>query len=128
MQELAEWQVERLKNLKRHGAEPELMHVTRQMPRRAAEILDGGSLYWVIKGRICVRHRILELRQVVKNGVPHCGIVYDPKPVATVRWPREPFQGWRYLRPQDAPPDARALKGGNLPETLKLELAELGLL
>lgn len=128
MRELAEWQVERLKNLKRRGAEPELMHVTRQMPRRAAEILDGGSLYWVIKGRICVRHRILELRPVVKNGVPHCGIVYDPKPVATVRWPREPFQGWRYLRPQDAPPDARALKGGNLPEALKLELAELGLL
>ena len=125
---LAAWQSRRLRDLKRRGRKLELMHVTRQTPKRAEELLAGGSLYWVVKGQIAVRQRILALKPVTKNGVPHCGIVYDPELVATLRWFRNPFQGWRYLRPEDAPPDARALQGGNLPEALKIELALLGLL
>ena len=125
---LAAWQSRRLRDLKRRGRKLELMHVTRQTPKRAEELLAGGSLYWVGKGQIAVRQRILALKPVTKNGVPHCGIVYDPELVATLRWFRNPFQGWRYLRPEDAPPDARALQGGNLPEALKIELALLGLL
>ena len=104
------------------------MHVTRQTPKRAEELLDGGSLYWVIKGQIAVRQKLLALKPVMRGGVPHCGLVYDPKLVATARRAHRPFQGWRYLNTKDAPPDARDLKGLNIPEALKVELAELGLL
>ncbi|MDE2135082.1 MAG: DUF1489 domain-containing protein [Alphaproteobacteria bacterium] len=126
--ELAEWQAGRLKELKRKKRPPVLMHVTRMTPKRGEELLDGGSLYWVIKGHIAVRQRLLDLKAVVRNGVPHCGLVYEPKLVLTVRRFHRPFQGWRYLNAKDAPPDARDLKGVNLPEALKIELAELGLL
>ena len=128
LEELAEWQAGRLKERKRKKQPPVLMHITRQTPKRAEELLDGGSLYWVIKGQIAARQRLLALKQLVREGVPHCGLVYDPELVATVRRFHRPFQGWRYLSPRDAPPDARDLKAVNLPEALKLELAELGLL
>ena len=128
VEELAAWQKGRLKELKRKKRPPVLMHVTRQTPKRAKELLDGGSLYWVIKGHIAVRQRLVALKPVTKNGTPHCGLVYEPKFVLTVRRFRRPFQGWRYLEGKDAPPDARDLKGINLPEALKIELAELGLL
>ena len=128
IQELVDWQNGRLKERKKRKLPLVLMHVTRQMPKRAEELVEGGSLYWVIKGHIAARQRILELKPVTKNGMPHCGIVYDPKLIPTVRRFRRPFQGWRYLAAKDAPPDARDLKGKNLPEALKIELAELGLL
>ena len=127
IQELLDWQSGRLKERKKRKLPPVLMHVTRQMPKRAAELLDGGSLYWVIKGAIACRQRILELKHVTKNGVPHCGLVYDPKLIPTVRRPCRPFQGWRYLDANNVPPDARGL-AKNLPEDLAIELAELGLL
>jgi len=128
VQELATWQKGRLRELKKKKRPLVLMHVTRQTPKRAEELLDGGSLYWVVKGQIAVRQRLLALKPVVRQGVPCCGLVYDPQMIATVRRHRDPFQGWRYLDPKDAPPDARDLKGLNLPEALKIELAELGLL
>ncbi len=126
--ELARWQAARIKELKKKKRPLVLMHVTRQTPKRADELLDGGSLYWVIKGQIAVRQKLLALKPVMRGGVPHCGLVYDPKLVATARRAHRPFQGWRYLNAKDAPPDARDLKGLNIPEALKLELAELGLL
>lgn len=129
LEDLAQWQARRLAELKKKKKPLELVHVTRQTPKRADELLDGGSLYWVIKGQIAVRQRLIALRPVTKNGVPHCGIVYEPKLIATARRFHRPFQGWRYLNPADAPTDARDLKGGKgLPEALKAELAELGLL
>ena len=129
IQDLVDWQQARLKERKKKSLPPVLMHVTRQMPKRAGELVDGGSLYWVIRGYVACRQRILELKPVTRNGTPHCGIVYDPKLFVTVRRFHRPFQGWRYLEPKDAPPDIRDLKGGkNLPEALKIELAELGLL
>ncbi|MBU6298089.1 MAG: DUF1489 domain-containing protein [Alphaproteobacteria bacterium] len=128
IEELATWQKGRLKELKKRKQPQVLMHVTRMTPKRIDELLDGGSLYWVIKGQISVRQRLLEIKPVTKNGVPHCGLVYEPKLVAVARRSHRPFQGWRYLNPKDAPPDARDLKGVNLPEKLKIELAELGLL
>ena len=129
VEELAKWQAGRIREQKKKGKKPELMHVTRQTPKRAEEILDGGSLYWVIKGQIAARQRILALRETTKNGKPSCGIVYEPKLVATARRAHRPFQGWRYLNAADAPADARELKGGKgLPEALKAELSELGLL
>ena len=129
LEELAQWQAKRLLDLKKKKKPLELVHVTRQTPKRADELLDGGSLYWVIRGQIAARQPLIALRKTTKNGVPHCGIVYEPKLVATARRSHRPFQGWRYLNAADAPPDARDLKGGKgLPEKLKAELAELGLL
>jgi hypothetical protein len=129
IEDLQSWQKARLKDLKAKGKKPELIHVTRQTPKKAEELLDGGSLYWVIKGQIAVRQRLIELRPMTKNGLPHCGLVYDKELIATARRSCRPFQGWRYLDPKDAPPDARSLKGGKgMPEKLKAELAELGLL
>src|SRR6201985_3744739 len=123
LQELADWQAKRLKEKKAKGQKPELIHVTRQMPKRAAELLDGGSLYWVIKGQIMARQTLLELREVKKNGVPHCGLVYDKKLVPVRPRPRRAFQGWRYFEAKDAPPDIAEVKGAKgLPEALKREL------
>lgn len=129
LEDLLDWQSRRIKDLKKKGRSPELIHVTRQTPKRAEELLDGGSLYWVIKGQIAARQRLIELRPLVRNGLPHCGLVYEKDLVATARRSCRPFQGWRYLDPKNAPVDARGLKGGkNMPETLKAELADLGLL
>ncbi|HWU25040.1 MAG TPA: DUF1489 domain-containing protein [Rhizomicrobium sp.] len=127
--DLAQWQKERTAELRKKKKPLELMHLTRQTPKRADELLDGGSLYWVIKGHIAARQRLIDLRAASKNGVPHCAIVYEPTLVATARRTHRPFQGWRYLNDKDAPADLRDVKGGKgLPEALKAELAELGLL
>jgi hypothetical protein len=129
LEDLAGWQKGRIAELKKKKKPLELTHVTRQTPKRADELLDGGSLYWVIKGQIAARQRLIALRPVTRNGVPHCAIVYEPKLIATARRSHRPFQGWRYLNAADAPPDARELKGGKgMPEALKAELSELGLL
>ncbi len=128
--ELAKWQSAHLKaQIKRGKAKAELQHVTRQMPKRADEILAGGSLYWVIKGQIALRQKILELRPVTRTGTPHCAIIYDKKLILVARRTHRAFQGWRYLKAEDAPPDARGNIGGDgLPEDLKAELVNLGLL
>lgn len=129
VEDLAAWQAKRLAPLKRKGKPLELIHITRQMPKRKDELLAGGSLYWVIKGQIAVRQTLIDLRAVTRDGVPHCAIVYDPELVPLLRRPQRPFQGWRYLQAKDAPPDARNVKGGKgLPDELKAELAQLGLL
>ena len=127
--ELVGWQKQRLKEKRAKGQKLELVHVTRMTPKRAAEILAGGSLYWVIKGQIAARQKLLEFRDVRKNGVPHCGLVYDKALVPVVARPRRAFQGWRYLESADAPPDLSRTSGAkDLPESLQRELAALGLL
>lgn len=127
--ELADWQKKRLKEKRAKGQKAELVHITRMTPKRADEILGGGSLYWVIKGQIAARQKLLAFRQVNRNGVPHCGLVYDKELVPVVARPKRAFQGWRYLEDKDAPPDlARTRGAGKLPEALQRELAALGLL
>ncbi|MGH6870595.1 MAG: DUF1489 family protein [Rhizomicrobium sp.] len=130
IEDLARWQAGRIREQKKRGVKkPQLVHVTRMTPKRKDEVLDGGSLYWVIKGQIAVRQKLLDLRPVTKNGTPHCGLVYDPRLVPVQRRAHRAFQGWRYFEPADAPPDARGGKGGaGLPEKLQKELVELGLL
>ncbi len=129
LSELADWHKARLKDLRARGKKPELVHVTRMAPKRADEILSGGSLYWVIKGQIAARQRLLAFREVRKNGVPHCGFVHDRELIPVVARPRRAFQGWRYLEDKDAPPDLARTKGAEgLPEALQRELAALGLL
>jgi hypothetical protein len=131
VRELADWQVERLKELKRARQRRELCHRTLQAPKRRDEVLDGGSLYWVIKGFILVRQRILELRPDRKeDGTPCCGIVLDPKLVETRPQARRAFQGWRYLPVDDAPPDRRAVgrEEGEMPPAMRAALRELRLI
>jgi len=129
--ELAEWQTEKLKRLARAGKTPEHCHRTLQTPRRRADILDGGSLYWVIKGFVLVRQRILDLRADVKDeGTSCCGIVLDRELVPTRPQPRRAFQGWRYLEAADAPPDAKNFDAdaAAIPRGMREELRELRLI
>lgn len=103
--------------------------MTRNKPKRAEEILNGGSIYWVIKGWVCARQRLLELRPLLLNGIPYCGLVYDKELVRVAPRPRRAFQGWRYFDPKDAPPDLVKGKGdAEIPDEMQRELAALGLL
>lgn len=115
----------------RIAREGRLVHRTRQTPRRAAEVLDGGSLYWVIKGVIRVRQRLVDIEtRANEEGINHCYLVRDPVVVRTYPHPRRPFQGWRYLDPADAPadlPDGVAADE-EPPAEMLAELKELGLL
>ncbi|OSP53513.1 DUF1489 family protein [Pseudoruegeria sp. SK021] len=111
------------------GAAPR--HVTRMWPKRSDELLAGGSLYWVIKGAILVRQRIIGLDEVVReDGIRRCGIRLDSDLVRTAASPRRPFQGWRYLKPEDSPPDLREGRDSDdaLPPELQSALADIGVL
>lgn len=113
---------------KTHGG---LFHTTRMIPRRADELLDGGSIYWVVKRKIRVRQAILDIRPFADGaGVRRCRIFLDAELVPTRPQARRPFQGWRYLPAADAPEDMPAAAAGDdeLPEHLKAELVALGLL
>lgn len=103
-------------------------HVTRMTPKRAEEILEGGSLYWVIKRVIQCRQRIISLDEVRDaDGTKRCAIVMDPEIVRTNPSPKRPFQGWRYLKDSDAPGDLTAATGGaDLPDDLRRKLIEIG--
>lgn len=104
-------------------------HVTRMWPKREDEILAGGSIYWVFKGIVLARQRILRLDEVTgEDGIRRCAIVLDPKVHRTQAAPKRPFQGWRYLTPQDAPADLSSAKRREetLPPKLEMALAEIG--
>ena len=125
VEDLASWQ----QTARAKGPDGLPRHVTRMWPRRATEVLNGGSLYWVFKGLILARQRILRLDEVVgTDGVARCGLVLDPEIVHTEAVPRRPFQGWRYLGMGDAPRDVPHRNGReeNLPPQLRAALAEIG--
>jgi hypothetical protein len=131
IQDLKDWIAEKLREKKRQKAAPEHIHTTRMVPKRVDELTGGGSLYWVIRGQILCRERILAIRPFRdKEGIGRCGVVLDGKVVLVEPRPCRAFQGWRYLAPKDAPRDlARAAPGAaRMPETLRRELQELGLL
>jgi len=122
---LNEWQNSRL------AADMPLMHVTRNRPRRAEDILAGGSIYWIIKGVMCARQPIIELREVTRaDGRPACGIVLAPGLVKVEPTRMRIFQGWRYLEAKDAPHDVLVSQedGQEMPPAMVAELRELGLL
>jgi hypothetical protein len=128
---LEEWIKQKLKEKKRRGQKPEHIHTTRMVPKRAEKLIAGGSLYWVIRGQISCRERILDIRPFNdKDGVGRCRVVLDGKVVLVEPRPRSAFQGWRYLESKDAPRDlARAAPGAaRMPEQMRRELRELGLL
>ena len=132
IEDLDDWIKLKLKEKKKRGEKkPERIHTTRMVPKRAAELLDGGSIYWVIRGEILCRERVLDIRPFVdKDGVGRCRLILDPKCVPVRPRPYRAFQGWRYLEPKDAPPDLDRVARGmtNMPEPLRRELRELGLL
>src|SRR3546814_12017200 len=105
-------------------------HYTRHMPKRAAEVLDGGSLYWIVKGYAAVRCPIVGLEDaILENKGPHCGIVMKTALIPVVPPPRRPHQGWRYPEAEDAPADPADIKGAaDLPPDLAARLRPLGIL
>ncbi len=127
---LRDYQALRLAQKTKAGKPAEVMHVTRMTPKRADELTDGGSIYWVMKGVVRCRQKVLELRALVDDeGKKHCGLVLDPELIMTERLAKRPFQGWRYLEPEAAPKDARAVEGEDeMPAEMREELRELGLL
>ncbi|MDI9847519.1 DUF1489 domain-containing protein [Rhodoblastus sp. 17X3] len=106
-------------------------HVTRMIPKRVDELLDGGSLYWVIKGQTCARQKLIGVEPFVDSaGVKRCALQLDDEVVAVRPQPHRAFQGWRYLTPADAPPDLDSIAAGlgDMPEALRRELSDLGLI
>lgn len=104
-------------------------HVTRMWPKREDELLGGGSLYWVIKGTIQCRQRVIGLEEVEGgDGIRRCGLLLDPEVIRTETALRRPFQGWRYLEPKDAPRDLAKSRPGDdaLPPGLAEALAAFG--
>ena len=131
IEELAEWQTARAAERKKAGQTPRIFHTTFQTPKREAELLDGGSIYWVIKGTVQVRQKLIGFEQGKKSdGTPACLIVLDRSLVPVRPVPRRAFQGWRYLAADDAPADLgrgdKQLAG--LPPKMRRDLAELGLI
>jgi len=127
VEQLAAWQEMRGQG----AADWRPRHVTRMWPKRAPELLAGGSLYWVIKGTILLRQKVIRLDEVIgDDGIRRCGIVMERDLVRTQPAPRRAFQGWRYLAPDDAPPDLPAQRQGDdpLPPELSGKLAEIGIL
>jgi hypothetical protein len=130
VEELQAWVDRRQAERRLKGLAAETIHTTRMTPRRMDELLEGGSLFWVIRGNIQVRQRLLAIRPFTDgNGIRRCDIVMEPRLVATQWQPRRAFQGWRYLKDEEVPGDTDGPGGlESLPGHLRVELADLGLL
>ena len=103
---LQDWQKMVVRRRAKKGLSPHHQHVTRMFPKQKEALLDGGSIYWVIKGLIQCRNEIVDLEETqTKDGRKACAIVMDPNLIAVVPTPKRPFQGWRYLKVEDAPAD-----------------------
>lgn len=133
IEDLASWQAERLAQRRKAGEKrPQLFHRTFQMPKRRAELLPGGSLYWVIKGLIQVRQPLLDITEGAReDGTPCCLLILKNELIPVRPTPRRAFQGWRYLDADEAPDDLKRGRAGGvaaMPPKMKKQLAELGLL
>ncbi len=125
VESLTEWQ----ETARLRWPDKQPRHVTRMWPKRADEVLNGGSIYWVIKGVILCRQRILALEEVIReDGIRRCGIKLDRPLIRVEATPKRAFQGWRYLPPDDAPADLSAARAREekLPPELQSALAEIG--
>ncbi len=120
-----------LKKTMASGGPRRHVHVTRMTPKRDAELLDGGSIYWVIKGEIAARQHLTAIEPFRdSDGIARCRLLMEPKLIPVAPRPMRPFQGWRYLAPEDAPADLgkRAEEVAAMPEPMRRELRDLGLL
>ena len=128
--DLEEWIAERVAERRKRGERLLSLHVTRMTPKRGGELLDGGSLYWVIRGQLAARQKLEDIESFAgADGIGRCRLWMEPRVTPVLPRPYRPFQGWRYLDAADAPPD---LRGGDevaaMPEALRRELSSLGLL
>ncbi len=132
IEDLADWQKGRMAARKQAGHKPQPYHTTFQSPKKQAELLDGGSLYWVMKSLITVRQRFVGFEDGHKDdGSPCCLLILDPKLVPVRPAPRRAFQGWRYLLPDEAPADLKRGDGNTIAEMplkMRKDLADLGLI
>lgn len=122
--ELAEWQRDRWQDRPAR-------HVTRMWPKREDELLQGGSLYWVFKGVMSARQRLIGLEERIgEDGIRRCALMLDPELIRVTAVPRRPFQGWRYLNGAEAPIDLPrgAVDDTPLPPEVAARLAEMGLI
>jgi hypothetical protein len=129
--ELADWQKKRRAQQRKAGQKPVTRHVTKMVPKRADEVLDGGSLYWVIKGVIRVRQRIIAINPgFMKDGESKCELRLDTRLVPVVPRQMRAFQGWRYLDAAQAPADLDSLgkAAARMPPKMAEELRSLGLI
>jgi len=120
VEQLVDWHAADLQ-----GGRPWTMH-TRQTPKRAAEMIAGGSLFRVFKGVILCRQRIVDIATVGQGMDARCEVTLDPQIVRVAPTPRRAFQGWRYLEPKDAPDDLAQDLAGEIPADLARQLRELG--
>lgn len=126
---LASIQQHRIQQAVAQGLPANPRHITRMTPKRQKELLDGGSIYWVIKGVIRARQTLVGFENYTdEEGVRRCAFILDPNLIPTRNRPHRAFQGWRYLDPAKAPPDADGNDADDLPPELARDLDALGLL
>ena len=126
VEDLEAWQVMR----RGESGLPNPRHVTRMWPKRESELVNGGSLYWVFKGQVLARQELIRFDEVIgDDGIRRCGLVLSPEVIRTEAQPRRAFQGWRYLKPEDAPRDLTMEKPGDdeLPSEIASALADIGI-
>jgi hypothetical protein len=123
---------ERMKTARKKGLPQHHVHVTRMTPKRIDDILKGGSLYWVIRGEIAAREKIIAIEPFRdRDGIGRCRLIMQPRVIAVSPRPMRPFQGWRYFTVDSAPPDLGKAAAGTIaamPEPMRRELRDLGLL
>jgi hypothetical protein len=131
VKEFKGWVAERMQTARKKGLPLHHIHITRMAPKRVDELLAGGSLYWVIRGEIAAREKIIAIEPFRdRDGIGRCRLVMQPKVVAVMPRPMRAFQGWRYFAAGDVPPDLKSAGAGiaAMPEPLRRELRDLGLL
>jgi len=128
IESLRQWQKTVLRRRARKGQSAHHIHVTRMMPKRAEELVESGSIYWVIKGLIQCRNKIIALESCqTADGRKACRLVLEPLLIPVMPTPKRPFQGWRYLKPEDAPKDLDQASGAqDLPAHLRAQLIDIG--
>src|ERR1700755_968162 len=123
---------ERMKTAKKKGLPQRHVHVTRMTPKRVDDLLAGGSLYWVIRGEVAAREKIIAIEPFRdKDGIGRCRLVMQPKVIAGSPRPMRPFQGWSYLTDDAVPAALNKATAGSvaaMPEPMRRELRDLGLL
>lgn len=132
VKDLKDWVSERIQAAKKKRLPPHHIHVTRMTPKRIEELLAGGSLYWVIRGEIAAREKLIAIEPFRdRDGIGRCRLVMQPRVIAVSPRPMRAFQGWRYFTEDAAPPDLgkrTAASVAAMPEPMRRELRDLGLL
>ena len=125
--DLRHWQAQQMQMRPGEGRPARPACQTRMSPKQATALIEGGSLYWVIRGMILVRNRIVGVETLTdRSGRACCEIDLDPRVVLVEPTPRKAFQGWRYLKPAEAPCDLASGLSGELPVQLARDLREAG--